>query len=233
MKKFFMRAAMASSFLATQAMATSIIISSASVDLNYDATTNRICDGSVVGNCAGGNGNSANADVVAAMTFTVGGGGPVWVLTNNIFVDFNILLNGPLTIPTLPATQSSTTISGGYFDLLTNAGASGYGLAMTISSGSVTVTTAGANFTLNGTGVATGAGSGTPTNTLPIEGPFTISFSSQSLQFAPAQGASGNLGSFTANGSADVSGSYVPEPGTYALLGSALLGLGILRRRKA
>ena len=229
MKKFIMLAAVASSFLATQAMATSLIITSASTDLNYDASTLRICDGSVVGNCAGGSGNPANADSLLAMTFTVGGGGGAWILTQDIFIDFNILLNAPLTSPTLPATQTSATISGGYFDLLTSASNPGWGLQMTVNSGSVTITSAGANFTLNGTGVASGSGA----NTLPIEGPFTISFSSQSLQFVPQQGASGNLGSFTANGSADVSGTYVPEPGTYAMLGSALLGLGLLRRRKA
>lgn len=47
-------------------------------------------------------------------------------------------------------------------------------------------------------------------------------------RFSTQPSATGNQGA-----SWSLTASTIPEPGTYALIGSALLGLGILRRRKA
>ncbi len=219
MKKVFLLAAMFGLITVSNASAGTLIISSTSFDIAYDGNVT-LTDS----NPAGGNGDSSEADSLATMSFTAVPGGVFSVLTSNIWIDMDITIDAPLVLGT------PSNITGGYFDLLIGTGTPAWALALGVNSGTVTVNQNGLTLSLLAQGGATLCGGCSPNNTLPIDGPFTISFSSQGVQLvAPT---SNVIGAFTANGSADVTGTFVPEPSTYAMLGTALLGLGYLRRRK-
>lgn len=219
MKKVFLLAAMFGLITVSNASAASLTISSTSFDIAYNGNTT-LSDF----NPAGGSGDPSNADSVATMSFTANPGGVFLVLTSNIWIDMRLTIDTPLVYNT------ASNITGGYFDLLIGTGNPAWGLALNVTGGTVTVFQNNLIVTVLGQGGATLCNSCIPNNTLPIDGPFTISFSSQGI--TPIAPGSNLVGAFTANGSADVTGTLVPEPTTYAMLGTALLGLGYLRRRK-
>jgi hypothetical protein len=219
MKKVFLLAAMFGLITVSNASAATLIISSTSFDIAYDGNTT-LSDSNPIG----GSGNPSDADSVASMSFTVPPNNAFLVLTSNIWIDMSLTINTPLVYNT------ASNITGGYFHLLTGTGNPAWGLALNVTGGTVTVYQNNLTVTLLAQGGATLCNTCSPNNTLPIDGPFTITFSSQGI--TPIAPTSNSVGAFTANGSADVTGTFVPEPSTYAMLGTALLGLGYLRRRK-
>ena len=125
--------------LGLQAQAASLVISSTSFDFQYVPNTanpnlSQLCDGT---SCSGGQGNPANADAVATMSFTIVNPGfpnqVINVLTSNIFIDMNLGLAGLLQL------NGTTNITGGYFDLLVKPTQPGWGLAINITGGSVSL----------------------------------------------------------------------------------------------
>lgn len=225
--------------LGLQANAASLVISSTSFDFQYvpnSPTTglSQLCDGQ---SCAGGVGNPAQADAVTSMSFTLVGSPNqlIQLLTSNIYIDMNLTLAGLLQL------NGTTAITGGYFDLLVKNSAPAWGLAINITGGSVNLSGNGlATFTLLGSAqgnqcVSPCAGVNATTNSFGfIQGPFTISFSS--ITGIPSGGSSDPVPvttAFKANGSPDVTGTFVPEPMTMSLMGAGLVGLALLRRRVA
>ena len=90
----------------------------------------RICDDA---SCNDGAGNSVGADTLSAVTFFLNDI-PVQTLTSDIFADYRFNLSGQL-----PSTSTIGNVTGGYFNLLTNANNPGWGLALVITGGDTTV----------------------------------------------------------------------------------------------
>ncbi len=220
----------------TQAQAApQVVISSTGFDYQYavSGSSYLLCDGT---SCSGGVGNPALADPVTSMSFSVVDGSSstlLQLLTSNIYIDMALALAGPLQL------NGTQTITGGYFDLLVQPSTPAWGLAINVTGGSVVVNqaTGQTNITLIGSGSGVLCPTCNPNNTFPfIAGPFTISFSSITSLTGGGGGSSEPtpiLTAFTANGSPDVTGSFVPEPMTLSLMGFGLAGLALLRRRSA
>jgi hypothetical protein len=233
MKKFFMVAALAAVALVSQSQAATLAINISPLDLSYDSTSYILSDAT---SASGGAGDSTQADPLGAMTFTLIPGGFQGVLLTNIFADVSIELDGPLVV------GQAVNVIGGYFDLLTSLAVPGHGVAIDLTGGTVEATVTGDGvvgfiLSVGDSDALTGdIFPGFP-NTLNLGGPLTITFSGQTSIFSgvtPPQELEGLiLDDFTSSGSADIRGNAVPEPSTYAMLGTALVGLGLLRRRKA
>lgn len=226
MKKFFITAALAAVALVSQSQAAVLSVNVSPLDLSYDSSTFVIHDATSID---GGIGDPSEADPLGAMTFSLIPGGFLGVLTTNIFADVFIQLDSALTI------GSTSNVIGGYFDLLTSSTAPGYGTSIDLTGGTVEATAQGLILSIGDSTALTGI-PGVAGNTLNLGSPLTITFSGQTGDFgglAPEDFEGLVLGNFTSEGSADIRGEFVPEPSTYAMLGSALIGLGYLRRRKA
>lgn len=198
------------------------------LDLVYSG--GQLCD---TGSCVGGAGNPATAGQLASMDFFIGG-----VLVEQLsildgdmlYADINLAF-APFADPGIPGT---TTIpgSGGTFDLLVSDSDPGWGVQLDVGDWGVTYTAVNASTILF-------FGGGTATllsQDLPIPGigfdvtqPINWSFSSQ-LTGRTVMG--GNVTAFNSEGTGEVRGPYVPEPGTLLFLGGALSGLALLRRRR-
>lgn len=227
--------AVAVATLCAPARGANLIVSSTSFDFQYVPNTSQpsasqLCDGT---SCSGGTGNPANADAVTSMSFTLVGSPNqlLQLLTTDIYIDMNLALSGLLQL------NGTTQVTGGYFHLLVKNATPGWGLAINVTGGSVSLSGNGlATFTLLGSaaGDVCPINVCNPNNTFPIQGPFTISFSS--ITGIPSAGLNDPVPvtqSFRANGSPDVTGTFVPEPMTLSLMGAGLLGIGLLRRRVA
>lgn len=203
-----------------------LIVQFLGMDLEYDG--NLLCDAVT---CLGGGGNPANADVLDGMTFGINVSNTLPGQTADIGINVNLPL-GPLAVPPNGGTTSVAGV-GGTFNLLTQAATPGWGVALVLDGWQVnfSASVAGAPYSLNGSGLATVA-----FQDLPIPGigfdvtqPVQWSFSSQ---ISNLQQANGFATSFDSSGTGEIRGPYVPEPGTLFLLGGALTGLALLRRRR-
>ena len=221
--------------LGMQAQAANVVISSTSFDYQYVPNTttpsqSALCDGK---SCNGGDGTVANADPVSSMSFTLIGAPNqlLLLLTQNIYIDMYLQLGGFLQL------GGSQTITGGIFDLFDKSTNPGWGLAINVTGGSVFVNSnGGLSITLVGSASGVQCGTCVPGNTFGfITGPFTISFSSvTNLTGGSGSGDPTSITTgFTANGSPDVTGTFIPEPMTMSLMGAGLVGLALLRRRIA
>lgn len=209
MKKLFLMGALAAAMILPSQAAT-VLIQGTGMDYIYNGT-NALYDAT---NQLGDNGLSTQADPLASLTTTLG-----FAAITNIFVDFNLNLATPLVIG-----GPASTITGGFFDIL-NSTPGTYMLRLSVTGGTVLVTNPG-TLSISANATANGVGG----NSFGVIGPYTITFSSQNVSgIPPAE----NLGRVTATGSFDISAQQapVPEPSTYAMLGGALVGVGLLRRR--
>jgi hypothetical protein len=138
-----------------------------------------------------------------------------------IFADIRLDNVGPIPL------GSSVTGFGGFFDLLTQAGTPGFGLALEIGSFEVFATASGLN--VFGAGVTTDIFDQELPFNLHIGAPVNFSFTTRILTSTRD---CCSLTSFTGTGSGSVSGAAVPEPGTLLLLGSGFLGVAAFVRRR-
>jgi hypothetical protein len=181
---------------------------------------------------SGGTGDPGQADPLDTMNFKVDGV-LVGSLNTNIFADLSISGIGPIPIGESVNVSCSIPPGCGTFDLLTNT-TTGYGLALDVFDATISHITALGS--LNIAVVGAGA-SAITTQDLPFGLAFdefeTVTFSFISTNFTTTDDGS-NLTSVVASGNGNVTGTLIPIPPAVWLLGSGLVGLaGIARRRNA
>jgi hypothetical protein len=205
------------------ASATTLQISLNGVNGTYDPTVPNLCDST---SCTSGNNVFAQGDPLDAVTYSLIPGGLVGIQTGAdvIGVDFTLNLGAKLTNGDVVA------ITSGVFDLF-QGGA--WGLALDISGGTVTATDNGVAIIALGSLVGSIFSQNLPFG-LMIGEPITVGFNlNYVLPTGVGFGSGEELPGFSAQGTADINGEAVPEPGTYALMGAGLLGLAFLKRKKA
>ena len=224
-RRFVLAAAcMAAAFgAAASAGAATLDIQFTGLDLVYDGTD--IYD---AGGIAGGGGDSTLADPLSTVDFFVDG-----VLTGSLDTDVwaDILIEDVASIPV----GGGMVTSGGNgdafgFDLITSVAIPGWGLALNLDTVDVFYT--GSEIAIAGGALA----SSVPAQLLPFGlvldefEAVTIAFSSSNLSGVTDDGAF--LTGFATEGTANISGTLVPEPSALALLGLGACGFVVVRRRK-
>ncbi len=189
---------------------------------------------------SGGSGNPAQSDPLDTMNFKVDGS-LVGTLNTDIFADLLIPNIGSIPINGSVNINCSSSPGCGTFDLLTSNTTPGWGLGL--EAFDVTVQHIAALGSLNIALVGAGA-SAITTQALPFGLSFdefeTVTFSFISTNFSTTDNGTNpgldgtHLTSFDASGNGNVTGTLVPVPPAVWLLGSGLVGLaGIARRRNA
>ncbi len=214
--------------LASPASATTLSIQFTGLDLVYNGST--LCD---LAGCNPSSGTRAESDPLTTMTigFDDDADGvvdtPVGTLTGAIWADLS------LDLASIPADGGTVSGSAGYLDLLMQYEDPGFGLALTIADWTATYTPVG-GFFFFGSGAVSGIAHqslpfGLGDAHLPVEFSFSSRISPGTLSTDPEQP---YVVGFRASGTGEISAAYTPEPGTALLLGSGLLGLCVLGRRR-
>jgi hypothetical protein len=201
-----------------------LVIQFTGLDLVY--SDGQVCDAV---SCDGGAGIAAESDPLTTMTFG-------YDTDNNGTIDAPVgVLNSPpaslyadVMLPVGPSIPLGDGVMGntpGVFDLITQAGTPGWGVALDIRTWGVELSNTGGFFF--GAGSASVFSQDLPFGLAFDDVPVLWSFSSQVTNLVQA---GGNATSFNATGTGEIRA--VPEPGILLLLGGALSGLALLRRRR-
>lgn len=183
------------------------------------------------GSAAGGSGDPANADPLDTMQFKVNGVLQGSVLTSDISLDvfipdvIGLSDVGPSTVVTTPG-------NAGYFDLLIGTTPSATQF-LRLDTSAVTISYINTSSTVQF--VFGGAVAAIDAQNLPfglqITDPITVSFSTQ-VDLGSKTESMGIVTSFTASGTGEVMGTYVPEPTSCLLATMGLVASCVFRRRR-
>jgi hypothetical protein len=208
--------------VAAPASAAVLQIQFSGLNLTYTggAAGGTLCDST---SCGGGGGAQALSDPLTTVSFLVDGN-LVGLLTTNIWADVSTAVSAGI-----PTGGGAVATSGGIFDILTNAGSPGWGLALNLGAGLLTYNAGTISFVGSAT-VAAIFSQNLPFG-LDISMPIQVAYSINNLTTTSA---GGFLTSATGAGTGEIVGQAVPEPASILLLGSGLaFAARQVRRRRA
>jgi PEP-CTERM motif-containing protein len=210
--------------VAAPASAAVLQIQFSGLNLTYTggAGGGQLCDSTT---CNGGGGVQAQSDPLITVTMLLDGNLVGNVLVSNIWADVSTLVSAGI-----PVGGGSVPTSGGIFDILTNNGSPGWGLALNLSDGQLTYNNGTLSF-VGSANVAAIFSQNLPFG-LVIGMPIDVAYSINNLQITSA---GGFLTSAFGAGTGEIVGQQaVPEPASILLLGSGLaFAARQVRRRRA
>ena len=208
--------------VAAPASAAVLQIQFSGLNLTYNAANNSLCDSTT---CNGGAGVQGDSDPLITVSFLVDGNLVGNVLTTNIWADVSTTVAGPI-----PVGGGMVATNGGIFDILTNNGSPGWGLALNLADGQLTYNNGTMSF-VGSANVAAIFNQNLPFGLI-IGQPIDVAYSINNLVTTSA---GGFLTSATGAGTGEITGqTVVPEPASILLLGSGLAyAARQVRRRRA
>ena len=202
--------------MAHPASAETLTLHFTGLDFAYDG--NNIFD---AGGIVGSSGDPADADALGTIDFFLGANNLAHSLDTDIFADFLIPDVGQIPLANTILDVPATGVPHFGFDLLTSDTTPGFGLNLEIDAFTVVF--------LNGQLSVSATGNASVITEQDLgefafdeNQPVTIFFGSSQLALTHS---GGNVDSFTASGAGHVSGTFVPEPSTVAMLAMGILGL--------
>ena len=209
--------------VAAPASAAVLQIQFSGLNLTYTggAGGGQLCDSTT---CTGGGGVQAQSDPLVTVSFLVDGN-LVGLLTTNIWADVSTAVAAGI-----PVGGGAVATNGGIFDILTNNGSPGWGLALNLADGQLTYNNGTISF-VGSANVAAIFSQNLPFG-LVIGQPIDVAYSINNLTVASA---GGFLTSAVGAGTGEIVGqAAVPEPASILLLGSGLAyAARQVRRRRA
>jgi PEP-CTERM motif len=164
--------------------------------------------------CGGGGGAPALSDPLLSVLFIVDGN-LVGTLNANILADVSTTVTGPIA-----AGGGMAPTSGGIFDILTQPGTPGWGLALNLGAGSLTFV-GGALSWVGAASVSSIFSQDLPFG-LEISMPVQVSYSTNIFPPGTITSVGGFVTSASLAGTGEVIGQAVPEPASILLLGTGL-----------